>query len=434
MPQLFYPFPACLLAATALLATGCHRQYRLLNDDLTPIKPLPTRKQLMMPLPMIERTRSFDSNPGFDTAYIEFNDRGRLFDPLPNRHQVDATLALIRRTKPSNVVLYVHGWNNNSSEDSADVARFRFALSFLSRRLRPQGQLLGIYIGWRGGTLKGGVLGPFTFLTYWSRKQGARRMAYGDLTKIIDELLESTRVAQPDRRFYTIGHSFGARVLEGALQDSSHFKTFFDALEGKNKGVQLPIDLVLLINPATDSMLTKRLVKRAGKLGEESNLEIKHPDWNEDFCRDNPAHRKCRPYPLMVEMSSRGDIPTRWVMPVANFVNWVPPFLFLARPSARLLSAPFTPSLRTHSLRSCGYDPCGAQNGKTEFDFDMPASPLKNNQPLRRRLDRLDGKSPFVWALTVDRELSRNHGDVWNGNVAAMMFALIDPDGEQTYT
>jgi len=44
------------------------------------------------------------------------------------------------------------------------------------------------------------------------------------------------------------------------------------------------------------------------------------------------------------------------------------------------------------------------------------------------RLERLDGpKQDYVWAMKVDKDISRNHGDVWNGNVAAMMFALIDP-------
>jgi hypothetical protein len=177
-------------------------------------------------------------------------------------------------------------------------------------------------------------------------------------------------------------------------------------------------------------------VKRANKLN-TANLVIRHPAYDEEICRQHPAWRICQPYPLMVEMSSVGDIPTGWVMPVANLVNWVPPVVFLAHPSARLFSAPFTPRLHTHKLASCGHgdDPCKVDEG-AEFAFQMPASPMappNSPKPLWEQLDRVPHQpSPFVWDFTVDREVSRNHGDVWNGNVAAMIFALIDPRGQQT--
>ena len=422
----------CAILAAALLQ-GCHHQYRLLDENLIPIKPLPARSAVVIPLPMIEH------NPGYDEAYIEFNDGGHLFDPAPNRYQVDRTMALIKKNQYKNIVLYVHGWNNNASEESADVTRFRFALSYLSQKLEPKNDLLGIFIGWRGGTLKGGALGPFTFLTYWSRKQGAKRVGkVGDLTDVINELVKTTSEVQPGRRFYAIGHSFGARVLEQALQKSDHFNAFYDALENKRADVALPIDLVLLINPATDSRLTEQLIRKANRLNKGEDFIISHPGYNKASCQQDPNQRICKPYPLMVEMSSVGDYLTGGVMPVANLVNWVPPFLFLANPSARVLSAPFTPGLETHKLTSCGYgvNPCGPTDAKTEFDFPMPATPEKTApgqaapQLMSERLERIDGeKSPFVWILKCDTQMSLNHGDVWNGNVAAMMFALVDPKG-----
>jgi hypothetical protein len=415
-----------VLVMAALLA-GCHHQYRVLDADLRPIKPLESRRAVVLPLPMIEH------NPGYDEAYIEFNDEGRLFDPKPNWIQVQKTLNLIHDNKYKNVVLYVHGWNNNASEESADVTRFRFALSYLSKKLEPHNDLLGIFIGWRGGSLKGGALGPFTFVTYWPRKQGAKRVGKGDLTEVIDTLVAETTKAQPNRRFYAVGHSFGARVLEQALQKSSHFQAFYDMLEQGKTDVAMPIDLVLLINPATDSRLTEKLIDKSDKLNVGKDLIISHPGYDKAKCSADPTLRICKPYPLMVEMASVGDYLTGAVMPVANLVNWVPPFVFLADPSARVLSAPFTPTLHTHKLKNCGFgdDPCGAQDPKTEFDFDMPADPQKNGQPLWERLERIGEKSPFVWIMNCDTHMSLNHGDVWNGNVAAMMFALIDPQGPQ---
>ena len=438
----------------AAALSACHQQYRLLDDQLVPLHPpLPSRSKVPVPLPMIERIDRIGDVP-VETAYIEFKDQGCSFDPASApplgsnfKYQLDETIKLIRDRKPAHVVLYVHGWNNNASEESADVARFRFALSFLGRKFEQTGPVLGIFIGWRGGTFKGGVLGPFTFVTYWSRKQGAKRVAEGRcrdapeaLPKVIDRLLAESTAARSDRRFYAIGHSFGARVLEGALEKSSYAEGLFDAIRKKQPTYIPPIDLVLLINPATDSMKTELFLKKAHRLMQQNNSDflVLHPGFDEVHCRTHPDDRVCKPYPLMVEMSSVGDYLTGGVMPVANILNFVPPFLFLSAPSARVFSAPFSPWLRTHSVTACGppsaQNNCPAKDKDTEFDFQLPASPSVGNPPVLawEQVKRLPGaRQQLVWIMKTDTKIARNHGDVWNGNVAEMMFALIDPTGPQ---
>jgi hypothetical protein len=452
----------------ALILSGCHHQYRLLDEDLKPIHPLPARSAVPFPLPMVEQTTTstpvangVGKSVTFKTAYIEFKDGGCMFDPagLPTdglKYQLDETRKLIRAQKPSQVVLYVHGWNNNASEQSADVTRFRYALAYLGGRLDlSRGPLLGIFIGWRGGTFKGGVLGPFTFVTYWSRKQGARRVAEGHCTEaeglpsVIDELLDLTEEANSDRHFYAIGHSFGARVLEGALDKTKYVKGIYSAIQARPPLPYTPkIDLVLLVNPATDSWKTTRFLHKMVKLTKElteqtdTTFVVHHPGWDQELCKTTPDDRRCQPYPLVVEVSSVGDFLTGGVMPVANAVNYVPPFLLLAEPSARILSAPFSPWLRTHTVTSCDgkatpEGPCGIPHPKTAFDFDLPASPSPAPRPPGspnnfswERVERIpSAKQDWVWIMTVDTKISLNHGDVWNANLAAMMFAIIDPNG-----
>jgi hypothetical protein len=466
---------AVRLAAVVLVLflSACHHQYRLLDENLKPMQPMPARSAVPFPLPMIEQTTTSIPEPNggdkkvtLETAYIEFKDSGCMFDPAGEptdglKYQLDQTRKLIKARKPSQVVLYVHGWNNNASEQSSDVTRFRYALAYLGARLDlSKGPLLGIFIGWRGGTFKGGVLGPLTFVTYWSRKQGARRVAEGHCTgaaasaaqglpSVIDELLDATEQANPDRHFYSIGHSFGARVLEGALDKTKYIKGIYDAINARPPVPYTPkMDLVLLINPATDSWKTTRFLHKMDKLNSEleqqteTTFVVHHPGYDDQLCREAPDDRRCQPYPLVVEVSSVGDFLTGAVMPVANAVNYVPPFLFLAEPSARLLSAPFSPWLRTHTVTSCdgkatAEGPCGTPHPKSAFDFDLPASPplpsrpagSPNNLSWERVETMPSAKQDWVWIMTVDTKISLSHGDVWNANIAAMMFALIDPNG-----
>lgn len=436
-----------ILPFVLVLASGCHHyQYHLIDDNpkqprtaLQPYKELPSRTKVPLPLPVIEHSQAFD------TAYIEFNDQGKMFDadcktkPQCDLHQENEALNLIRTEKPGTVFLYVHGWNNNASENSADLTRFRAGLNWISRQPSLKAPFVGIYIGWRGGTLKGGVLGPFTFFTYWSRKEGARRMGLGDLTKVIDDLVVAAH-ENPGTRFFAMGHSFGARVLEGALQESVQFNSLFNALATGDQNYHPPIDMVLLVNPATDSMLTHKLVDRLSGSSAQGFV-IHHPDWKPGMCergRDDSPNRVCRPYPLMVEVSSEGDFPTGVAMPIANLVNWVPPMPLFAHPSARVRSAPFTASLRTHQVTQCRLsaglgslnDPCGEANELVEFDFPMLATGGNH----WGRVERLVHHNPFVWVLKVKREISENHGDVWNVNVAALVLGIIDPNASRVYT
>ena len=111
--------------------------------------------------------------------FVEFRDNGK---PWCETELNDA-LAQIREAREQNprtvVLIYVHGWKNNASEElSDDVTRFRNEVDRISLILpRPEAgkkpPLIGIYMAWRGLTL---TVEPFKTLSYWDRRGTARHV------------------------------------------------------------------------------------------------------------------------------------------------------------------------------------------------------------------------------------------------------------------
>ena len=79
-------------------------------------------------------------------------------------------------------------------------------------------------MAWRGKS----VMGPswFTFMSLWSRRNAANRVGEGDafassLTNVIKKVNEPMNGADTGSRIALVGHSFGARVLEHAIEMKS---------------------------------------------------------------------------------------------------------------------------------------------------------------------------------------------------------------------
>ncbi|MGH9203168.1 MAG: hypothetical protein ACRD2A_18225, partial [Vicinamibacterales bacterium] len=200
----------------------------------------------------------------YKMAFIEFDQQGKAFDA----DQEAAALKLLEREKARVnggkiiTVVYVHGWKNNAGEalpggKAKDVEKFQGALLELGYRAakavegtgRDPVPVVGIYVGWRGKTL----MGPswFTFVSLWSRRNTANRIGSGpDLSVILNRIIEETNEGNASSRVLMIGHSFGARVLEHAIETKK--VTLYDAVRGGNM-VNPRVDLVLYVNSANDS-------------------------------------------------------------------------------------------------------------------------------------------------------------------------------------
>jgi len=238
------------------------------------------------------------SNPGKNNQYrlsfIEYDDQGQLQLPRAKKSVIESYRNFAR---DNNILLitFIHGWHHNADGDPEDVniTSFRELLEQASSneseisalRNRPEREVLGIYIGWRGASL----IGFLNYFTFWDRKSTAQEVGYQGITEVLLELEQMAKIDAKDpsnNRMITIGHSFGGAALFSSLSSvmaeryvsSRPFKT-----EQRAEGFG---DLVLLINPAFEAL-------RYGSLYELA----------QDECREYPKNQ----LPKLVILSSQAD-------------------------------------------------------------------------------------------------------------------------------
>lgn len=177
---------------------------------------------------------------GFDLHVLEFDDGGQPW----NLDQQDRTFEALRRQldDPSGavVVVFVHGWKNDAAVCNGKLACFRDVLEILakaetafssrSKTGAPPRRVVGVYIGWRGGTIRTRLLKQ---LTFWGRKHTAHTIGdNGGVSAVIERL--RTMVAESrgalirgrsrspfeTTSLVFVGHSFGAALLYSAVATS----------------------------------------------------------------------------------------------------------------------------------------------------------------------------------------------------------------------
>lgn len=279
-------------------------------------------------------------------AYVEFDARGSLYRDEQNRTvQRDAALALIRRVKqppgqaPRKIALYVfvHGWKNNASEDSGNVWGFRRFLSDIAAQHCNE-PVIGVYIGWPGASIKGDV-----FLTFWNREPVADNVGNNqELTDTLRLMLQA--VKGPDyldnglgSTAVVIGHSFGGIALERAAT-----KLLQEQLA---KSAESPADLFILLNEAGAAAIGRPF------LMELSDQGVTYND------------QRNRPHPLLLSMTSTGDVATKFAYPGGEYLSFKRPVTENYSPPDRfgqastlpynLLTAANMIALQSHRIVSC---------------------------------------------------------------------------------
>jgi hypothetical protein len=458
-----------LVVCVALLAgAGCVRTPRFryvqkqpecfpkLPED--PVPGVPDEKRLWPSLDC--------RNTLYTTGFIEFDDNGKAIDPL----QETKALRLIdeaRTRAPKGkiiAVVYVHGWKNNASEAEPggkpkDVEKFRSALAELGFRSRqaagsgPAIPVVGIYMAWRGKS----VMGPswFTFISLWGRRNAANRVGEGDafassLTNVIKKVNEPMNGVDTGSRIALVGHSFGARVLEHAIEMKSI--PLFTPIDGTSAATPI-VDLALYVNSANDARLSMtRLLQFR-----EHPIVVRHPDYKPAACTSGDPNRPdCRDYPLLVAITSRGDQATKYLLPVANTLNLdksvkspqSPAGTFLdptpASSAYRRNAAAHMKFLQSHVVREAPCDSvpklaCPAGDSQCRFVFRT-----QTEQPACFQVDQrapaagppagvtpapLPFNTTAFWIMDVDPRVIKDHGDIWNLSFVDMLGQLMAPRG-----
>jgi hypothetical protein len=266
--------------------------------------------------------------PGITLAYVEFDDNGEMYDVLhngvPDRPELDQTIAAImalEKQSPDgiNVVLFVHGWKNNA-DNTNNVAGFQAFLQFIqSSYAAPNAApLMGIYIGWRGASVK-----TAKDLSYWSRTNATQRVAGPNLDEALFQIIRAVKTRRKDydgaSNLIMIGHSFGGRVLEKAMtaylegqlltHDPDHIGGCVVPSNAAPPPADFPMpDLTVLLNeaaPATDAKQFLEMMKC-------------HAVTNRKYWQ---AKKQEADFPLLLSVTSVGDSATSIALPIGQTVS-----------------------------------------------------------------------------------------------------------------
>lgn len=375
--------------------------------------------------------KSVSSQEGdrFSLAFIEFGEQGSFQDPS----QLQAAEKLIASKAKPLVIAYVHGWHNNSA--SHDVERFRGFLREVTdnARIRNSGfTVVGIYLGWRGESLSVPVINS---LSFWNRKAAAERLASNnDCIDAIWSLTSKARAKGSDSNYtILIGHSFGGLVVERTVAHS--------LVTGMHSGQNaLPADLIITLNPAGDSILTRQMIASF-----DSRMSFQNGNYVSRESQSRlvlPGNRQ-----LIVGISAENDRATGTMFPIGSNLGAIgkrwdrvpPPGLEQKSVSERLYFTN-TPgnnkTLVNHHVAAV--DSSAPLKGENAVDANLSnnikdgifyTSDTNDPQKTRWRRWQIAAKEAVVqtpyWLIQVPREIINDHGGIWSPNAQAMLAAVF---------
>lgn len=273
--------------------------------------------------------------PNYGCSFIEFDGKGGFL----SFEQYSAAERRLKRLKSQSsvlLVIYCHGWNNNSQ--SADVVRFMSFLRRLADSAYIQSENLrveGVYLGWRGSQympviaksdtsadpklaldfdgesltdsrwqlpqIIGSLISPAKYLSYWSIKdRGEFHVSRVPLSRAVFGLAFDLKtpedIRQRHNRVFVLGHSFGALVLEQAIGQAS-VGLLTSEWNRDQKDARWPIDLIVFLNSAAPSLYAKQL---------------------KEFLQDD---YRTSARPRVVSLTSTGDWATGLLHPIGNWGN-----------------------------------------------------------------------------------------------------------------
>jgi pimeloyl-ACP methyl ester carboxylesterase len=367
--------------------------------------------------PTIGSARSVLTENGYSVAFIEFGEQGSYQDTS----QIEKAVDLVRSTPKPVVITYVHGWHNNA--DSGDVPRFKKFLSEIAHTPLIQGEgfhVVGVYLGWRGESVDVPGLNE---LTFYGRKAAAERLASNfDCFDAISSVAEAARKHHRRENEYTIllGHSFGGLVVERAVAHA------IDAeMHGRaTKYNSMPADLTLVLNPASDSILSRQIISA---LYQEKTENAR---------------------PLFVSVTSTADSATGTIFPIGTTIAAIPKtFNQVSDPGPadkKESERNYYTSTPGHKASLINYvavkldEPFDFPPGRTAMEInlsrtlsgDRVALPVKGKGPELWQLKRTAQIDVPYWDIQVDPTIIKNHGDIWNERAKALMagvFGIANP-------
>jgi hypothetical protein len=350
----------------------------------------------------LREVRDPDTGATADLCIIEFDDEGEFWDI----DQLRGALETIRRRNaesPDGIVVpvFIHGWKNNAdwSRERGDLRRVAREVAKSAAQLQraPTGHLnrvVGVFIGWRGDVAKGKWSRQ---LSFWNRLLAADRVASLNLKESLHRIVYEAKL-NPESRVVLYGHSMGGRILFTAMSQA----LVKGASEDGFVGQALPVDLVVLANPANRAVDVARFVDMLKRYRVRRVVE-------------GPGGAPVTANgPLIASITSEADTATGRAFPFGQGI------VRLFR-SYRTSASPDAPSqgwLAAHT------------DGHTDFLLSHRAS-VRDGRVVLDEIPARYNDTPF-WVIRTTAEICANHGDIANPRMNELIGLLLETC--ETYT
>jgi hypothetical protein len=418
------------------LLSGCiaHKQYR---SDYTPCEIAPNASTASCEKHALQRTTNGDGS-NYLLGFIEFDDQGQLWD----RQQMSAVLNRIA-TEPRELlmVVFVHGWKHSAAPGDDNIETFRQAMAKLSaadaqvaaRNGTQPRQVVGVYLGWRGGSVS--VPGAKE-LTFWERKNTAQKVGHGSVTEVLSrlELIKETKnslIGNQDTRLVVVGHSFGGAVVFAAVgQLLANRFVHTKGPVGQQSTVSGYGDLVVLINPAFEATLFSSLSDMSTERGTYFDAQL----------------------PVVAVLTSQADDATKRAFPLGRQLSTLfeKEHAMVRRNAvtkrdetidgkdANVTAIGHFEPYRTHTLSATTQAPQPQADAAAEAEQtaetalsvseqwanDRPGSVIGFSSVALERTQTSAGRNPYIVAY-VDKTLIPNHNKIDDPRVIAFIEQLI---------
>jgi len=255
-------------------------------------------------------TSYIERYPEHDLAFIEFTERGNLFNRQHSQQVLEFIDDQANEEHGAAVFVFVHGWKHTAAATDTNVQQFREFLSLAAENeVVGRRKVIGLFLGWQGKT---NTLPGLKELTYWSRKSVAEEVGAGGATEIfarLHQILIRQFADQPSNgplyknTYVIIGHSFGGAIVLSALHDvllNDLIQANTSLDEGPNpcNNIHRYADGIILLNPAIEA-------NKVILLKEASSRCL--------FDKSQPK--------LMHVLSSDGDRATQFFFPLGQYIN-----------------------------------------------------------------------------------------------------------------
>lgn len=431
---------ALVIAMVASLsACISHQRYRTESGLCISAKPLEECSQHT--LQVFQSPEAIDEK--YHLGFVEFDDQGQLWDRRQLREVIGQVNTLAAH-QDLLMVVFVHGWKHSAKAGDNNISSFRESLRRLSalesamsdRTGTPSREVVGIYLGWRGGSVS---LPGLKELTFWERKNTAHKVGRGGATELLSrlELVQKTKRAQsladgkPHRtRFVVVGHSFGGALVFSAMSEileNGFVQTYGpDAVVSDTVGFA---DLVVLINPAFEAARYSALSDMANERRRyfPGQLPVLAVLTSEDDDATGTAfpmgrwlstlfetERNAERFNPVLGYSETIDQGSANVTALGHFDPYLTHYLHANDTLADREQASFDLSSEVQAFVQ-------ASKG---WETDESGSRIPFDGAVLERTESSAGRNPYL-NVRVDGELIRDHNDIYDPRIASFIRQLI---------